>query len=192
MQFEEFVRQVDAAVREASPVDAFAHESTARWTTRARSAEVAVVEPRNVSVTLGSAGKAGCGRPRRRDHLVPDRCGAGPGRLAPNRGVSRRGLSASRVPHAQALIPTADPSTPAAAMVRRLAPEFETEWSAEAGYVRLDEGICTFHSWPEGLRLDAFAPSSEKLGHVERFIAQQLASGEAPLNVDWRRRRGAA
>ncbi len=77
-------------------------------------------------------------------------------------------------------------------MVRRLATEFEAEWSAEAGYVRLDEGICTFHSWPEGLRLDAFATSSDKLAQVERFIAQQLASGEAPLDVDWRRRPGAA
>ena len=96
------------------------------------------------------------------------------------------------MPHAQALVLTADPATPVAAMVQRLAPEFETEWSAEAGYVRLDDGICTFHSWPEGLRLDAFAPSIEKLGQVERFIAQQLASGEAPLDVDWRRRSGAA
>ena len=59
MQFEEFVRQVDGAVRAASPVDAFAQGKTARWTTRARSAEVAVVEPRNVSVTLGSAGTPG-------------------------------------------------------------------------------------------------------------------------------------
>jgi hypothetical protein len=96
------------------------------------------------------------------------------------------------VPHAQALVATSDPSAPAAAMVRRLAPEFEAEWSAEAGYVRLDEGICTFHSWPEGLRLDAFAPTSDQLGQVERFIAQQLAAGDASLHVDWRRRPGAA
>jgi hypothetical protein len=93
------------------------------------------------------------------------------------------------VPHAQALVLTPDPSTPAAEMVRRLAEEFETEWSAEAGYVRLAEGLCTFHSWPEGLRLDAFAASGDQLGSIERFIAQQLASGgSAELRVDWRRR----
>ncbi|HEY4439076.1 MAG TPA: hypothetical protein VGN14_01410 [Candidatus Elarobacter sp.] len=59
MQFEEFVGAVDAAVRTASPVDAFAgpEGKTARWTTRARNAEVAVVEPRNVSVTLDGSGK---------------------------------------------------------------------------------------------------------------------------------------
>jgi hypothetical protein len=92
------------------------------------------------------------------------------------------------VPHAQALVVTDDPSTPAAAMVRRLADEFETEWSAEAGYVQLAEGLCTFHAWPEGLRLDAYARSAEQLGRVERFIAQQLAIGAASLHVDWRRR----
>ena len=92
------------------------------------------------------------------------------------------------MPHAQALVVTDDPSTPAAEMVRRLAGEFETEWSAEAGYVRLEEGVCTFHSWPEGLRLDAFAASSEQLGRIERFIAQQLTSSGEHLHVDWRRR----
>ena len=92
------------------------------------------------------------------------------------------------MPHAQALVLTDDPSTPAAEMVRRLASEFETEWSAEAGYVRLAEGVCTFHAWPEGLRLDAFATSSDELGRVERFIAQQLTSGGGELRVDWRRR----
>lgn len=93
------------------------------------------------------------------------------------------------MPHAQALVLTDDPSTPAAEMVRRLAGEFETEWSAEAGYVRLAEGLCTFHSWPEGLRLDAFAASGEQLGRIERFIAQQLApGGSGQLHVDWRRR----
>ena len=92
------------------------------------------------------------------------------------------------MPHAQALVRTDDPSTPAAEMVRRLGSEFETEWSAEAGYVRLAEGLCTFHSWPEGLRLDAFAASGDALGRVERFIAEQLTSGPGELRVDWRRR----
>ena len=72
-------------------------------------------------------------------------------------------------------------------MVRRLAHEFETEWSAEAGFIRLDEGVCTFHSWPEGLRLDAFADSAERLTRLEHFIASQLETG-GQLRVDWRRR----
>ncbi len=92
------------------------------------------------------------------------------------------------MPHAQALVLTRDPSAPAADLARRLAPEFETEWSAEAGYVRLAEGLCTFFAWPEGLRLDAYADSGEALTHVERFIAQQLASAKPGLSVDWRRR----
>lgn len=90
------------------------------------------------------------------------------------------------MPHAQALILTADPSTPAAALARDLAASGETEWSAEAGYVRLDDGLCTFHSWPEGLRLDAFADTGDRLARLERAIAQQLERGG--LRVDWRRR----
>ncbi|HEX3550683.1 MAG TPA: DUF2218 domain-containing protein [Candidatus Elarobacter sp.] len=93
------------------------------------------------------------------------------------------------MPHAQALIPTDDPSTPAAELTRRLRHEFETEWSAEAGYVKLAEGLCTFHSWPEGLRLDAFADTRERLDRVEEFISHQLAhDGSHALRVDWRRR----
>jgi hypothetical protein len=91
------------------------------------------------------------------------------------------------VPHAQALILTADPSKPAAELARRLSHEFETEWSAEAGFVKLDEGVCTFHSWPEGLRLDAFADSSDRLARVEQFIAQQFEH-DGGLRVEWRRR----
>lgn len=91
------------------------------------------------------------------------------------------------MPHAQALILTADPSTPAAGLARRLSHEFETEWSAEAGFVKLDEGLCTFHSWPEGLRLDAFADSSDHLARIETFIADQLQR-DGTLRVDWRRR----
>jgi len=91
------------------------------------------------------------------------------------------------MPHAQALILTPDPSTPAAALAQRLRHEFDTEWSAESGYVKLDEGICTFHSWPEGLRLDAFADSTNSLTRLETFIGDQLAS-ESGLHVVWRRR----
>lgn len=94
------------------------------------------------------------------------------------------------MPHAQALVLTNNPSQPAAALAKRLAHEFETEWSAEAGFVRLAEGLCTFHSWPEGLRLDAFADTREDLARIETFISEQLRSGAgSALRVDWKRRR---
>jgi hypothetical protein len=94
------------------------------------------------------------------------------------------------LPHAQALVLTDDPSTLAAELTRRLGLEFETEWSAEAGYVKVDEGVCTFHSWPEGLRLDAFADSGERLSSIEQLIAQHLRmqEGGARLRIEWRRR----
>ena len=59
LEFEEFVRRVDATVRDAATVGAFAPPansrpgSQARWETRARNATVVLVPPRNVSVTLG-------------------------------------------------------------------------------------------------------------------------------------------
>jgi hypothetical protein len=57
MQYEEFVREVDAAVRATATVDTFAkpQANLARWETRARNAAVALVEPRNVSVTLAGS-----------------------------------------------------------------------------------------------------------------------------------------
>ena len=91
------------------------------------------------------------------------------------------------MPHAQALVLTDDPSEPAARLTERLGAEYETEWSAEAGFVKLADGLCTFHSWPEGLRLDAFADSGERLGRIERLIASELERGGG-LRVDWRRR----
>ena len=60
MQFEEFVRDVDAAVRAGTTVDRFEGPDAreARWETRARNAAVALVEPRNVSVTLAGSAEA--------------------------------------------------------------------------------------------------------------------------------------
>jgi len=57
MEFEEFVRRVDGAVREAAAVDGFDGASTtqARWATRARNATIVLAPPRNVSVTLAAA-----------------------------------------------------------------------------------------------------------------------------------------
>jgi hypothetical protein len=60
MQYEEFVREVDAAVRASATIDAFEkpQATLARWQTRARNAAVALVEPRNVSVTLAGSAEA--------------------------------------------------------------------------------------------------------------------------------------
>ncbi|MEA2689764.1 MAG: hypothetical protein QOJ39_866 [Candidatus Eremiobacteraeota bacterium] len=57
MEFGEFVRRVDAAVRDAAAVGGFddASDTRARWETRARSATVELAPPRNVSVTLAAA-----------------------------------------------------------------------------------------------------------------------------------------
>ncbi len=86
----------------------------------------------------------------------------------------------------QALVESPDPSALAAALASRLRHEFETEWSAEAGFVKLAEGTCTMHAWPEGLRLDAGAANAADLGRIERFIAEQLEPGG--VHVAWRRR----
>ena len=91
------------------------------------------------------------------------------------------------MPHAQALVLTRDPSRAAAELTGRLRHEFETEWAAEAGFVKLAEGTCSMHAWPEGLRLDASAKSGEDLARIETFIAEQLGANGGPPVV-WRRR----
>ncbi|MBV9439333.1 MAG: DUF2218 domain-containing protein [Candidatus Eremiobacteraeota bacterium] len=92
--------------------------------------------------------------------------------------------------HAQALVPTDDPDRYAAGLAKQLGDEFETEWSADAGYVRLPDGLCDMLAWPEGLRLDAFADSDEHLRHVEEIVQRSLtrASGAPPLTFEWTRR----
>lgn len=92
--------------------------------------------------------------------------------------------------HAQALIPTDRASQYAAAVARDLAHEFTTEWSAESGVIELPDGTCDMHSWPEGLRLDAFASSREALARVEDLVKRQLErTGAAEsIVVDWRLR----
>ena len=56
MQFDDFARQVDAAVRSAASVDRFEeHAAAASWTARGRNAAIALVPPQNVSVTLAGA-----------------------------------------------------------------------------------------------------------------------------------------
>ena len=63
--------------------------------------------------------------------------------------------------HAQALVLTDQPSQVAANVAAELGLEFTTEWAAESGCVELPDGICDMHAWPEGLRLDAFAETSD-------------------------------
>jgi hypothetical protein len=60
MQFDEFVREIDAAVRAGATVETFEgpQANHAHWKTRARNAAVALVEPRNVSVTLAGSAEA--------------------------------------------------------------------------------------------------------------------------------------
>ena len=57
MQFDDFARQIDAAVRATATVDRFDEPrgATASWTARGRNAAIALVPPQNVSVTLAGA-----------------------------------------------------------------------------------------------------------------------------------------
>jgi hypothetical protein len=92
--------------------------------------------------------------------------------------------------HAQALVLTARPSAFAAHAAAELGLEFTTEWSAESGTVELPDGVCDMHAWPEGLRLDAFASTSDGLARIEDVLKtrlEHLGKGEQ-LNVDWYRR----
>lgn len=97
--------------------------------------------------------------------------------------------------HAQALVLTRRPSKHAARLAADLGLEFPTEWSAESGSVELPDGIVDMHSWPEGLRLDAFARTRESLDRVEDVVSRQLSrptEGEEPLRVEWYRRPSAS
>lgn len=98
-------------------------------------------------------------------------------------------MSAAMI-HAQALVVTDRPSRYAAAIAERLGHEMETEWSAEVGFVKLPEGLVDMYSWPEGLRLDAFAETDEKLRRVEDEVGSQLqrTNGGEPLRIEWHRR----
>jgi hypothetical protein len=92
--------------------------------------------------------------------------------------------------HAQALVLTDRPSVFAATIAERLGHEMETEWSAEVGYVKLPEGLVDMYSWPEGLRLDAFAETPDKLARIEAEVKSQLqrATNGDRLAVEWYRR----
>jgi hypothetical protein len=87
--------------------------------------------------------------------------------------------------HAQALVRTDTPARYAAELARELGREYEAEWSAEAGSIKLPDGVCDMHSWPEGLRLDAFADSAAGLTRIEQTVQRQLARADDRLVVEW-------
>jgi hypothetical protein len=96
--------------------------------------------------------------------------------------------------HAQALVITDQPSRLAAHAAAEFGLEFATEWSAESGSVELPDGVCDMNAWPEGLRLDAFAPTRDGLARIEDAVKTRLEHlGKSDhLNVDWYRRPGAS
>jgi len=89
--------------------------------------------------------------------------------------------------HAQALVLTDHPSQVGAHVTAELGLEFTTEWSAEAGTVELPDGVCDLHTWPEGLRLDCFAPTRAGLDRVADVVKRRLEhlSSNSHLDVDW-------
>jgi hypothetical protein len=90
--------------------------------------------------------------------------------------------------HAQALVYTADPSGLGERIARDLAATHRTEWAAEAGSVTAADGVCEMHSWPEALRLDAFAASDAALDRVEDLMSEAIAAGSMTAVVEWYRR----
>jgi len=58
MQFDEFVRELDGAVRTLGPVETYDDSSATRasWTAGVRSAAVTLLPPLNVAVALGTPG----------------------------------------------------------------------------------------------------------------------------------------
>jgi hypothetical protein len=92
--------------------------------------------------------------------------------------------------HAQAFVPTRRPSDYAGQVAKDLGLEFETEWSAEAGFIKLPDGVCDMHAWPEGLRLDAFAEAHDGLMRVEELVKRHLErrGSKEPIVVEWRLR----
>ena len=96
--------------------------------------------------------------------------------------------------HAQAFVPTQHPSQMGARVAAELGLEFTTEWAAEAGCVELPDGICDMHAWPEGLRLDAFAPTRAGLDRVADVVKRRLEhlSASDRLDVAWYHRPSAS
>lgn len=89
--------------------------------------------------------------------------------------------------HAQALVQTAEPYRYAEKLSQDLGLEFETEWSAGVGSIRLPDGTCEMYAWPEGLRLDAFAEAHESLARVEDLVKRNLerSNNGRRVTVEW-------
>ncbi len=96
--------------------------------------------------------------------------------------------------HAQAFVLTDRPSVVAAHVAAELGLEFTTEWAAEAGSVELPDGVCDMHAWPEGLRLDAFAPTRAGLDRVADIVKRRLEhlGANDHLDVNWYHRPSAS
>jgi hypothetical protein len=92
--------------------------------------------------------------------------------------------------HAQSLVLTDRPARYAAQLAKHFGHKRTAEWSAEGGFIEFEDGRCEMHSWPEGLRLDAFAPTPEGLEHVEHVVKRHLERwGEKDdIRVEWTRR----
>jgi hypothetical protein len=92
--------------------------------------------------------------------------------------------------HAQAFVPTSDASEYGERLSRTLADRYASEWGAEAGRVAMSDAACEFHSWPDGLRMDAFAEDEPALARIEKLISTTLegiARGATPA-IEWYRR----
>jgi hypothetical protein len=92
--------------------------------------------------------------------------------------------------HAQALVVTADPSARGEQLTRELSGAYRTEWAAEAGRIAGGSATCDLHSWPDALRLDAFAETDADLTDLERAVtvAVERIGRSENLHVDWYRR----
>jgi hypothetical protein len=72
--------------------------------------------------------------------------------------------------HAQALIETADPTD----VGERLAQAFAGEWRASAGSLHIGDVTVDLHAWPDGIRVDAYAPGDETLHQAEASLGAAL------------------
>jgi len=82
--------------------------------------------------------------------------------------------------HAQALVPTSDPSGFGENVTRALG----GEWGAAASSVHVVGASCDIHAWPDGLRLDAYADNEAELMAGERALNDVVTRMGANA-IDW-------
>jgi hypothetical protein len=92
--------------------------------------------------------------------------------------------------HAQAFVPTIEASSYGERISQVLGKQYPTEWSAEAGRVAMPDAVCEMHSWPDGLRLDAFAEDDGALVRIEKLVSATIEGIKRDVKspVDWYRR----